>query len=215
MDPTAGRILIDGQDLKELKLTFRQRISLCPQSHYFFNDTIIQNTRMSNPDKYFMEVTALSDKETNEMFTRYVPTHDYVEPEIVRLFKHFDLYDKVLDLPGNFEYVIGENGCLLSGGERQRLNIIRTFLKEADIYIFDEPTNFLDAPHFSKFVDMVREYVDNGKTVLVITHELGVAERLDKILCFDEKGNYEFGTHQELMKADGNYADIYLIDQWA
>lgn len=209
MDPKQGKICIDDQNLTDLNLSFREHLSLCPQVQYFFNDSIINNVRISNPQKYFHEVCGIKDQSIMEIFSEFEIANKEIEPEIVEMFKHFDLYSKVMELKENFEFVIGENGSMLSGGERQRLSLIRTFLKPAKIYIFDEPTNFLDNIHFNRFMEICQKYVDQGKTVIVISHELSLAEKMDNVVCFLESGDFEYGTHQELIGKDTHYGDIW------
>jgi len=208
-DPQKGTVMIDSQNIKDLKFSFRNHISICPQNHYFFNDTILNNIRMANFPKYYKEIIKNETIETQDKSEEYVPINSEPEPEIIELCKHFGLYDKIKEFPGGFNYVMGDNGSKLSGGERQRINLIRTFLKEAEIYIFDEPTNFLDSINQMRFMDKISELKAKNKTVLLISHELALAENVDRVLCFDERGGYEFGVHDELVRNNGRYSDLW------
>ena len=209
LDPHNGEILIDGQNTKDLKFSFRNKISICPQNHYFFSDTILNNIRCANFHKYYKEIMKQQVIETKEMVQEYIPINTEVEPEIIELTKQFGIYDKIMEFPGQFNYNIGDNGAKLSGGERQRINLIRTFLKESEIFIFDEPTNFLDTMNQVRFLDKCKELTKQHKTVIIISHELALADNVGNVLCFKEDGTFEFGPHEELLKREGRYSDLW------
>lgn len=204
-DPIKGNVFIDDQNVKDLKFNFRDRISICAQNHLFFNDSIINNLRAANINKYYKQNPIKDFIQTDEKIEQYVAVNEAPEKEIEELCRYFNLYNKVMSLEDNFEYVIGENGNKLSGGERQRLNIIRALLKPADIYIFDEPTNFLDVVNEQIFFNKVEELRREGKTVIIISHQLSFADHCDKILCFNREGGYEYDTKDELIKQNGNF----------
>ena len=210
-DPREGQVLLDGHDLRELRFSFRKHISVCPQNHFFFNDTLLSNVRMANIDKYYKTRPAIRSFGTSEQFDEFVPTSQEVEPEILELFTHFQLADKIASLPNGFHYVIGDGGSNLSGGERQRLNLIRCLLKDSQVYIFDEPTNFLDSHNKSLFLEKVEELKRRGKTVIVVSHDLSVVELADKILCLTSNGEFELGDHKTLMSENGKYAQLSEI----
>lgn len=175
-DPVSGEIMIDGQNLKDLKFNFREKISICSQSHYFFNDSIINNIRVANLNKFYKVLTDDKCIGTKEKSQEYVSINAEPEQEIVDLIQHFGLSDKIASLPNGYDYIIGDNGNNLSGGERQRLNLIRSLLKDSDIYIFDEPTNFLDSLNKQRFELIVERLLSKGKTVIVVTHDLSIIE---------------------------------------
>lgn len=202
-DSKAGNILIDNQDIKELKFSYRDRISLCSQNHLFFNDSILNNLRMANIGKYYSQKHVDDFIKTADKIDEFIPNNDKAEEEIVELCKYFNMYDKILNFEGEFDYNIGDNGSKLSGGERQRLNIIRCLLKPADIYIFDEPTNFLDVANEQIFLNKIKELRSKGKTVIIISHQLDFVDVSDKVLCFDKDGSYEFGEKKELVGKKG------------
>ena len=208
-DPKAGRILIDEQDIKQLKFSFRRKISLSAQNHFFFNDTILNNIRIADFHRYFQEVTGQTDIETIEKVGRFVPRNEHPEPEIVNLCHDFALHGKIMEFGEKFNYVVGDNGNKLSGGERQRLNIIRTLLKKSEIYLFDEPTNFLDSLNRHRFFDKLNELKGTGKTVIIVSHDLDIAIHCDKVLCFKEDGSFEYDDYRELTKKGGKFAQLW------
>ena len=177
-DVQEGEIMIDGQNIKDVTLhSLRSQISFCSQNHYFYNDTIINNLRISNFEKYFdLRLPEDSSKKGEEyhwyepseferqldtqrdhldaslendpnMNSLYNPAKENtkVHPEIKKLAKDFNLMERIDTFENGWEYTIGDHGEKLSGGEKQRLNLIRAFLKDSQIYLFDEPTNFLDS----------------------------------------------------------------------
>lgn len=208
-DPKKGSISIDGQNVRDLQFTFRKHISLSAQSHFFFNDSILNNIRISNFNKYFIEKDSKTDIQTVERVGNFVPRQSHPEEEIVKLCDDFGLHSKISDLSDRYDFVIGDNGNKLSGGERQRLNIIRTLLKPASIYVFDEPTNFLDNINRQRYFDKLMELKKAGKTVIVVSHDLDMAELCDKVLCFKEDGTYEYDHYRQLLKNEGKFSELW------
>lgn len=208
-DPKSGTVKIDGQDLRDLRLAFRKHISVSAQNHYFFNDSVINNIRIANFHRYYQEVDRKTDIETVEHVGRFVPRSEEPEPEILSLMNHFGLHSKIDDLPEKYNFVIGDNGSKLSGGERQRLNIIRTLLKPSEIFVFDEPTNFLDSFNRHKFLTKLVDLKQQQRTVVIISHDLDIAEFCDKVLCFKEDGTYEYDHYRTLLKTDGKFAELW------
>lgn len=208
-DPKAGRILIDGQDVKKLKFSFRTKVSVSSQSHFFFNDTILNNIRIANFHKYFQEVKRETDIKTVENIGQFIPRNQEPEQEIVDLCSHFGIYSKIMETNEKFNYVIGDNGNKLSGGERQRLNIIRTLLKNSEIYIFDEPTNFLDSFNRHKFFSKLEQMKSTNKTIIIVSHDLEIAEQCDKVLCLKADGTFEYDHYKQLIKKGGKFAGLW------
>ena len=149
LDPTKGTITIDGQDIKSGTLkSLRGGISFCPQNHYFFNDSFVNNIKFSHIDKYFDMQMPDDPKKQGDEYIKYSPkqsTSEGVDEEIFRHVKDFDLLSTVEAHEEGWDFIIGDNGDKLSGGQKQRLNLIRALLKDSSIYVFDEPTNFLDS----------------------------------------------------------------------
>lgn len=121
---------------------------------------------------------------SNKTGPQFFPKNSEPEPEIIQLCEDLNMLRKIQSFENGFDYVVGENGNKLSGGERQRLNLIRCFLKEADVYIFDEPYNFLDSFNKQKVNKKFEELIHKGKTVIIISHFLDDDSVYDKILFF-------------------------------
>lgn len=208
-EPNKGDILIDGQNIKDLKFSYRDIFSLCSQNHIFFNDSIVNNLRMANINKYYNEK---KEKEehilTNKKIGTFVAKNENTEEEIINLTKELNLYNTIMDFDEGFDYNIGDGGNRLSGGERQRLNLIRTFLKDSQVYIFDEPTNFLDSFNKRKLIDKMKRMKEMGKTIIIISHNPEFDDLTDKVICFGENGSYEYGSNQELLSKDTKYKKL-------
>lgn len=208
-DPKSGNIYIDDQNIKDLKFSFRDKIAICAQNHLFFNDTILNNLRISNVDRYYKQDPIKDMIQTKDKIEEFIARNgDEPEEEIIELCKAFNMYDKIVNFEGKFNYVIGDNGSKLSGGERQRLNIIRTLLKPADIYIFDEPTNFLDVINEQLFFRKLEQLQSLNKTIIIISHHLSFSNYADKILCFKRTGEFEYGTKSELLSMKGKFSEL-------
>ena len=208
-DPKSGNIYIDDQNIKDLKFSFRDHISICAQNHLFFNDTILNNLRVANVNKYYQQKHVKDMIQTKDKVEEYIAIRgEEPEPEIIELCMAFNMYNRIMNFEGRFNYIIGDNGNKLSGGERQRLNIIRTLLKPADIYIFDEPTNFLDAINEQLFFRKLEELQNQNKTIIIISHHLNFSNYADKILCFKRTGEFEYGSKDELLNMKGKFSEL-------
>ncbi len=178
-----GKIKIDGIDIKRLDLNeLRDRISIVFQDNFLFSGTIRQNILMGRPNASVNEV------------------HQAVESAC--------LSDFVASLEKGLDTEIGERGVLLSGGQKQRIAIARAFLKNAPIVILDEATSALD----NKSEKVVQQAIDNlmkNRTVLVIAHRLSTVQFADKIVVVNDGRIVEEGSHNELIKKDGEYASLY------
>lgn len=152
IEPEEGQITIDGKDILDMTLkSLREGVSFCPQSHYFFNDSFVNNIKFAHIDRYFdMDQPVDPKMQGDEYITFSQVSHRVdpelgVEPEIYDLVREFNLLETVEAHEERWDFVIGDNGDKLSGGQKQRVNLVRSLLKDAAIYIFDEPSNFLDA----------------------------------------------------------------------
>ncbi len=188
-DPSAGRVLIDGQDIKEVtQQSLRAAIGIVPQDTVLFNDTIYYNIGYGRPSASRAEI---------EEAARLARIHDFVAA-----------------LPDGYETKVGERGLKLSGGEKQRVAIARTILKQPCILLFDEATSALDTNTEREIQANLRE-VSSGRTTLVIAHRLSTVIDADEIIVLDAGRIVERGRHMDLLTLDGAYAALWRQQQEA
>ena len=184
-DVTAGRLLIDGHDVRDVTLaSLRSQVGIVTQETVLFNDTVRNNIAYGQPHVVQKEVEAAA---------RAALAHDFI-----------------LALPAGYDTVIGERGVRLSGGERQRLAIARALLKNAPILILDEATSALD----SESEALVQSALHNlmvGRTVLVIAHRLSTVRRADRIVVIENGAVADIGAHEDLMRKLGTYRRLYEL----
>ena len=186
-DPSAGRILIDGQDIAGVtRESLRKAIGIVPQDTVLFNDTLLENLRYGKPDASDAEVA-----------------------EAVRM-AHLDAF--IAQLPDGWETRVGERGLKLSGGEKQRVSIARTILKRPPILVFDEATSSLDSRSEQAILTALRE-IALHHTSLVIAHRLSTVVDADRILVLDQGRIVEQGSHRELLASGGRYAALWAAQQ--
>jgi ATP-binding cassette subfamily B protein len=186
-DPTAGRILIDGQDIRRVtQESLRHAIGMVPQDTVLFNDTILYNIAYGRP---------AASREEIEAAARLARIHDFVAA-----------------LPDGYATVVGERGLKLSGGEKQRVAIARTILKDPPIMMFDEATSALDT-HTEKEIQGSLREVSVGRTTLMIAHRLSTVIDADEILVMDEGRIVERGRHDQLLTQGGRYAAMWRRQQ--
>lgn len=179
----AGEILIDGKNVKSLKLgSLRKHIGLVQQDVYLFAGTVLDNIRYGN-----LEAT---------------------EDEIVLAAKKANAHDFIMSLPNGYSTDIGQRGVKLSGGQKQRLSIARVFLKNPPIIIFDEATSSLDNESEKAVQDSLEKLIQN-RTTIVIAHRLSTIRNAKRILVLTDNGIEEQGTHKELLGFNGVYANLY------
>lgn len=184
-DPEKGNILIDGINIKTMKLnSLRKLISVVTQEMVIFNSTIYDNIAYGN------EAASKDD--------------------IVDAAKKAFAYDFINKLPDGFDTVVGDRGFRLSGGEKQRIAIARAFLKNAPILVLDEATSHLDA-HSEKLIQEALYNLIKGKTVFVIAHRLATVQHATKIVVIDNGTVAEAGTHHQLITNSQIYKKLYKL----
>lgn len=182
-DINSGRILIDGVDIKDIKLkSLRGNIGLVQQDVFLFTGTIKENILYGQP--------SASDEEVIEA-AKQASIHDFIET-----------------LPQGYDTYIGEKGIMLSGGQKQRISIARIFLKDPKILILDEATSALDN-ETEAIVQEAFDTLSKGRTALVIAHRLSTIKNAEEILVLTKEGVVEQGNHQKLLSQDGLYSQLY------
>jgi ATP-binding cassette subfamily B protein len=186
-DVTGGRILIDGQDIRDVTQdSVRAAIGIVPQDTVLFNDTIYYNISYGRP--------AASPSEIEDA-ARLAAVHSFIS-----------------ELPEGYNARVGERGLKLSGGEKQRVAIARTILKGPEILIFDEATSALDT-HTEKEIQQSLREVAADRTALVIAHRLSTIIDADEIIVLDHGRIVERGTHSNLLTQEGVYAGMWKRQQ--
>ena len=186
-DVDAGSVRIDGIDVKDVKLhTLRKNIGIVQQDVFLFPDTIAENIRYGRP--------GASDEEVREAARKA------------------EIYDDIMAMPEQFDSYAGERGVLLSGGQKQRISIARIFLKNPPILILDEATSALDTVTESR-IQGAFDKLAVGRTTIIIAHRLSTIRSADRIILIDEGEIKEEGTHEQLMQANGKYAELYRYSE--
>ena len=133
---------------------------------------------------------------------------DATEAEIITAAKKAEIYEDIMAMPDGFDTYVGERGTLLSGGQKQRISIARIFLKNPPILILDEATSALDSVTEAK-IQRAFDSLSVGRTTLIIAHRLSTIRAASRIVSIADGIIYEEGTHEQLLKKGGLYADLY------
>ncbi|MDX1909061.1 MAG: ABC transporter ATP-binding protein [Bacteroidia bacterium] len=184
-DPTAGRITLDGTDLRSLDLAWlRNQIALVSQDTYLFHGSLAENIAYGLPDCPIERIEAAA--------------------------RQAELHTFISGLPQGYDTQVGERGIRLSGGQRQRISIARAILRDAPVLILDEATSAVD----SETERAIQEHLDQivaGRTAIIIAHRLSTLRHADRILVLQHGQIAESGTHDALLALDGLYADLWRV----
>ena len=185
-DPDEGRILLDGHDLREYKLSsLRDQVALVSQNVHLFNDTVANNIAYARTEEY---------------------SREQIE-EAARMAYAMDFINK---MDNGLDTIIGENGVMLSGGQRQRIAIARALLRNSPILILDEATSALDTES-ERAIQAALDELQKNRTSLVIAHRLSTIEQADEIVVVEDGRIVERGTHYDLLEHKGVYAQLHKM----
>jgi ATP-binding cassette subfamily B protein len=186
-EPQKGKILVDGQDIKDLTIeSLRKNIAYVPQDTFLFSETIKHNI-------------IFGMKDVNQA-------------EIEHIAHVAQIYDEIMQLPNKFDTRIGERGVTLSGGQKQRIALARALLLKRPILILDDAVSSVDAETELRILESIRHELKN-RTSIVISHRAFVLKDATRIIVFDNGKVVQQGTHNELLRKTGIYRDIFRIQQ--
>jgi subfamily B ATP-binding cassette protein MsbA len=186
-DPTSGRILVDGRDLRKLKMaSLRRHIAIVTQDPFLFNTTIYENIRYGRPDATREEIEGAA--------------------------RAADMHDEIAAFPQCYETMVGERGLALSGGQRQRVAIARAILRGAPILILDEATSSLDSVS-EREVQAAIDTLVRGRTTIVVAHRLSTVSGADMIVVLGSGRVEAAGRHEELLQRSPVYRELWEAQQ--
>ena len=182
-DPSSGDIFIGDKNLKSLELNeLRRNISYVPQNNFLFSESIQKNIEFGNP-------SATKD-------------------EVKRAAILSEIDSEILKFKKGYETILGERGVTLSGGQVQRLSIARSFIKDSEIYLFDDCFSSLDSDTEDKIIKNLNNNF-KGKTLIIVSHRVSCVRNADKIIVLEKGSIIQEGTHNDLIKNEGFYKDLY------
>ena len=186
-DIRAGRILLDGHDIRDLKLqSLRSHIAFIPQEPFLFAGTIRENMAYDNQ--------AITEKQLETAARKAA------------------LYSTIQNFAEGFDTVVGEKGIILSGGQKQRIAIARCLLHEADILILDDPISQVDLETGTNIINTIREMAEH-KTIIIVSHRMSAVSYADQIISLDQGRIMESGTHAQLMASNKYYARTFHLQE--
>lgn len=179
----SGSITIDGMDIRSMtRESLRRNIGMVAQDVFLFNGTVRENIAYGK--------------------------FDATDEEIIDAAKKADIHDYILSMPQGYDTNVGERGIKLSGGQKQRISIARVFLKDPSILILDEATSSLDNATEMQIQSALQD-LTRGRTCLIVAHRLSTIKNADEIIVITDEGIKERGTHEQLLKENGLYAQLY------
>ena len=182
-DPSSGNIFIGDKNLKSLELNeLRRNISYVPQNNFLFSESIQKNIEFGNP-------SATKD-------------------EVKRAAILSEIDSEILKFKKGYETILGERGVTLSGGQVQRLSIARSFIKDSEIYLFDDCFSSLDSDTEDKIIKNLNNNF-KSKTLIIVSHRVSCVKNADKIIVLEKGSIIQDGTHNDLIKNEGFYKDLY------
>jgi len=186
-DVTEGRILLDGVDIRSLKVrTLRDKIGMVLQDNILFSESVKSNILIGKPDA--------------------------TDEEVLEAAKAANAHEFIMNLPEGYDTKVGERGVKLSGGQKQRVAIARVFIKNPPILILDEATSALDLES-EHLIQEALEKLTKNRTTFIVAHRLSTITHADRIVLIENGEIVEIGKHHELMEKQGNYYKLFQIQQ--
>ena len=187
-DPSKGRLLIDGVDIRKLELNAaRRNVGLVFQESFLFSTSVAANIAFGVPG---------ATREQIERAARIASAHDFI-----------------LELPKGYDTILGEGGSGLSGGQRQRLAIARAVLLDPAILLLDDPTASIDAETEHEIVEAMQSAMA-GRTTFIVAHRLSTLRNADLVIVLDHGSIVQMGTHEDLLRREGYYAVAARLQKW-
>jgi subfamily B ATP-binding cassette protein MsbA len=182
-DIQKGEILIDDLPIQEYQLTsLRNKIAVVLQDPYLFNDSILNNVRMFNPD--------------------------IAEETVIQAAKEIGIHDFIMQLENNYHYIIQERGSNLSSGQKQLIAFLRSYVHQPELFILDEATAMIDS-QTEQLIQTALKKILHNRTAIIIAHRLSTIQMAHQIVVMHQGKIVEKGTHEELLQLNGHYAQIY------